>query len=319
MTGRYRDAADLRRALETRLKQEADRSGTDLARRRRLVVFDRMAARLAEDRASGWILKGGAAMEFRLTGRARTTKDLDLALRPEDGSDADGSEVRELLIDALATDLDRDGFRFRVGPPVSLTADTAGRGGWRFSVESHLAGKVFAGVRVDVVDRGEKIARTEFLPLPNTLQFAGTPQRAIETVDRRQHFAEKLHAFTRDYGDRPNTRVKDLVDLVLLAEDGLPGDATLVQVVRHVFAVRATHEVPGELADPPPRWRDSYPELARELATEAPPTLDAALGLVRGLWAAALADRGPAPGVVDRAGGGAGGLGGQNVRPQLLM
>ncbi|AVZ77399.1 hypothetical protein SLUN_12065 [Streptomyces lunaelactis] len=272
------------------MKQDADESGTDLGRRRRLVVFDRMAARLAEDAAGGWVLKGGAVMEFRLTGRARTTKDLDLALRPEDGSEADGSEARELLIDALAVDLDGDGFRFRVGAPVPLGADTAGRGGWRFSVEAHLAGKLFAGVRVDVVDRGEEIARTERLPLPNTLGFAGTPQRAIEAVDRRQHFAEKLHAFTRDYGDRPNTRVKDLVDLVLLAEDGLAGDAALVEVVRHVFAVRATHEIPDELPDPPPRWRESYPELAQELATEIPPTLDAALALVRGLWAAALAD-----------------------------
>ncbi|MDQ0830726.1 hypothetical protein QF032_002570 [Streptomyces achromogenes] len=290
MTGRYRDATDLRRALEARLKHDADESGTDLARRRRLVVFDRMAVRLAEDPAGGWVLKGGAAMEFRLTGRARTTKDLDLALRPEDGSDADGDEVRELLIEALSVDLDRDWFRFRVGAPVSLTADTAGRGGWRFSVEAHLAGKLFAGVRVDVVDRGEEIARTERLPLPNSLAFAGTPQRTMEAVDRRQHFAEKLHAFTRDYGDRPNTRVKDLVDLVLLTEDGLPGDAALASSVRHVFTVRGTHDVPVELPDPPPRWRDSYPELARELTTDIPPTLDAALALVRGLWAAALAD-----------------------------
>ncbi|WSM39818.1 nucleotidyl transferase AbiEii/AbiGii toxin family protein [Streptomyces cellulosae] len=290
MSGRYRDAADLRRALEARLRQDADASGTDLSRRRRLVVFDRMAARLAEDPAGGWVLKGGAAMEFRLTGRARTTKDLDLALRPEDGSDTDGGEVRELLIEALSIDLDGDWFRFRVGVPVSLTADTAGRGGWRFSVEAHLAGKLFAGVRVDVVDRGEEIVRTERLPLPNALAFAGTPQRTMEAVDRRQHFAEKLHAFTRDYGDRPNTRVKDLVDLVLLAEDGLPGDAALVAAVRHVFAVRDTHDVPDELPDPPPRWRESYPELAQELTTGIPPTLDAALALVRGLWAAALVD-----------------------------
>lgn len=111
MTGRYGNATALRRALEARLKQEADRTGTDLARRRRLVVFDRMAARLAEDLAGGWVLEGGAVMEFRLTGRARTTKDLDLALRPADGSEADGSEARELLIDALAVDMDGDGFR----------------------------------------------------------------------------------------------------------------------------------------------------------------------------------------------------------------
>lgn len=290
MSGRYRDAVGLRRALETRLKRDADASGADLSRSRRLVVFDRMAARLAGDPVGGWVLKGGAAMEFRLTGRARTTKDLDLAVRPDDGSSTDGSEVREMLIEALSADPDGDWFRFRVSAPVILTADAAGRGGWRFSVEAHLAGKLFSQVRADVVDRGEEIARTERLPLPNALAFAGTPQRTMEAVDRRQHFAEKLHALTRDYGDRPNTRVKDLADLVLLAEDGLTGDAALAAVVRHVFAVRGTHDVPDELPDPPPRWRDSYPELAQDLVTSVPPTLDAAVALVRGLWAAALAD-----------------------------
>lgn len=83
------------------------------------------------------------------------------------------------------------------------------------------------------------------------------------------------------------------MDLVLLAENGLVGDAALVEVVRHVFAVRATHEVPDELPDPPPRWRESYPELAQELTTDIPPTLEAALALVRGLWVVALADEPP--------------------------
>ncbi|MEU9707218.1 nucleotidyl transferase AbiEii/AbiGii toxin family protein [Streptomyces sp. NPDC047967] len=291
MTGRYRDAADLRRALEARLKQEAAETGADLARRRRLVVFDRLAARLADDRVGGWVLKGGAVMEFRFTGRARTTKDLDLAVRPKPTSgDLDGDAVRELLIEALDRDLDADGFRFRVAAPVALKTDVAGRGGWRFSVEAHLAGKVFAGVRVDVVDRGEEISLTELLPLPNTLEFAGSPARAIEAVDRRQHFAEKLHALTRDYGDRPNTRVKDLVDLVLLIESGLSGNMDLLKAVRHVFAVRATHEIPLVLHDPPPRWRDDYPEIAEELATGIPPTLDAAMALVRELWARTLAE-----------------------------
>lgn len=283
MTGRYRDAAALRRALESRLKQQAEDGGTDLARRRRLVVFDRLATRLAADPVGGWILKGGAAMEFRLEDRARTTKDMDLAARPDDES-ITGPTVRDLLIEALAEDADGDGFRFQVSAPSELKADTAGRGGWRFSVEARLAGKVFAGIRVDVVARVDEISLTERLPLPNTLEFAGTPQRDINAVDRRQHFAEKLHALTRDYGDRPNTRVKDLVDLVLLIESGLGADAALSGAVRHVFAVRATHEVPGPtLPDPPPSWRDTYPELADGL-TETPPRLDAALTLLRGFW-----------------------------------
>ncbi|MFG5722480.1 nucleotidyl transferase AbiEii/AbiGii toxin family protein [Streptomyces murinus] len=134
--------------------------------------------------------------------------------------------LRDLLIEALDRDLDVDGFRFRVAAPVVLKADVAGRGGWRFSVEAHLAGKVSAGVRVDVVDRGEEITLTERMALPDTLEFAGAPTRAIEAVGWRQYFAEKLRALTRDYRDRRNTRVKDLVDLVLLIESGLSGEWT---------------------------------------------------------------------------------------------
>lgn len=283
MTGRYRDATALRRALEVRLKQQAADTGTDLARRRRLVVFDRVAARLSADPAGGWVLKGGAVMEFRLRGRARTTKDMDLAACPDGEPAVDGPAVRDLLIDVLGVDEDKDGFLFQVSPPVELKADTAGRGGWRFSVESRLAGRIFATVRIDVVVRGEEIALTERLALPNTLGFAGTPTRHVEAVDRRQHFAEKLHALTRDYGDRPNTRVKDLVDLVLLIESGLAADTSVIDAVRHVFAARATHDVPAILPEPPPNWAGVYPELATGL-TQAPPRLDAALDLVRGFW-----------------------------------
>jgi hypothetical protein len=257
-----------------------------MARRRRLVVFDRVAARLSADPAAGWVLKGGAVMEFRLRDRARTTKDMDLAARPDSNPGLDGPAARDLLIDALSVDEDRDGFLFQVSAPIELTADTAGRRGWRFSVEARLAGRIFATVRIDVVARGEEIALTERLSLPNTLDFAGTPPRDIEVVDCRQHFAEKLHALTRDYGDRPNTRVKDLVDLVLLVESGLAADAAVTDAVRHVFTVRATHEVPEVLPDPPPGWAGTYPELADGL-TETPPRLEAALDLVRDFWAKA--------------------------------
>jgi hypothetical protein len=60
--------------------------------------------------------------------------------------------------------------------------------------------------------------------MPTLLDFAGLDDLLVEAVDRRQHFAEKLHALTRDYGDRPNTRVKDLPDLLTLIERGLEPD-----------------------------------------------------------------------------------------------
>jgi Nucleotidyl transferase AbiEii toxin, Type IV TA system len=250
VTERYRDATALRRALEVRLQQEATDTGSDLARRRRLAVFDRIATRLSADPAARWILKGGAALEFRLRDKARATKDMDLATCPDKDLVLNGPVVRDMLIEALSVDEDGDGFRFQVARHVDLKADTADRGGWRFSVECRLAGRLFTTVRIDVVARGEEIIRTERLPLPNLLAFAGTSARDIEAVDRRQHFAEKAHALTRDYGARPNTRVKDLVDLVLLIESGLAADADLAGTVRHVFSVRATHPMPDVLSSP---------------------------------------------------------------------
>ncbi|MGH3721538.1 MAG: nucleotidyl transferase AbiEii/AbiGii toxin family protein [Pseudonocardiaceae bacterium] len=104
---RYTDATALRRALETRLKQESDNTGGDLGRLRRRVVFDRLAVRISVDSGTQWILKGGTALEFRLGGRARATKDLDLAVT---SGVADGLAVRELLIDALTEDPDGDWF-----------------------------------------------------------------------------------------------------------------------------------------------------------------------------------------------------------------
>lgn len=281
---RYKDPIAFRRALEARLKTESDETGSDLGRIRRRVVFDRLASRLSADEGTQWILKGGAALEFRLRNRARATKDLDLAVST---GLSDGIAIRELLIDALTEDPDGDWFSFRIKQPVALAVDAGGRGAWRFSVEAWLGGRVFASIRLDVAARGEELAVTEQLKLPGTLLFAEIPARSIEAVERRQHFAEKLHAMTRDYGDRPNTRVKDLVDLVLLIENGLQPDDGLVDVVRHVFTIRDTHKVPVSIPNPPPRWSTEYPELAESL-TETASDLPSALTVIREFWSRAM-------------------------------
>lgn len=276
----YKSAVDLRRALEARLKIEAENTGIDHMRLRRIVVFDRIAARLSAAE-QGWVLKGGAALEFRLGLRARATKDLDLVLRSEP---SDGATIRDVLIETLTSDVDRDRFVFTVGHPTELAADAAGNPGWRFPLDGALAGKTFVAVKMDVVLRPVELAATERISLPGKLGFAGIRPRIIEAADRRQHFAEKLHALTRDYDLRPNTRVKDLVDLLLLIHDGLSPNQDLLAVVRHVFTVRATHRVPTDIPDPPPAWRDDYPALAGNAALDER-DLPAALDTLRAFWA----------------------------------
>lgn len=281
----YETPQALRAALEDRLKNQARETAVDLQRLRRRVVVERLLVRLDDAAPGRWILKGGMAVEFRLHDRARATRDLDLAVRGDIEAD---TELRDLLIESLAVDSDYDGFEFAVGRATPLQVDEAGRPGSRFTVEAGLAGRVFATLRLDVVARRDEIAGTERLVLPGTMAFAGIPTRAVEVVDRRQHFAEKLHALTRVYRDRPSSRVRDLPDLMLLIEDGLDADGLLVARVQHVFGIRGTHPAPDRIPDPPADWERPYAALASELDITAA-SLDRALHVLREFWERALA------------------------------
>ena len=276
----YATDGAFRAALEARLAARSRDAGVDLNRLRRRVVFERMLARLEAAEPGCWILKGGMALEVRWHDRARSTRDMDLAARYPLTT---GAEARSALGRPLAADVDHDRFRFTVGDARDLQADEAGRPGWRFPVDATLAGRQFAAVRVDLVVREMEISGTERLRLPGALAFAGIGPCEIEVVDRSQHFAEKLHALTRTYTSRPSTRVRDLADVVLLIDDGLEPDARLYDTVVHVFEVRTSHPVPGELPDPPPDWSVRYRELADELDVSAA-TLDDAMHLLRSFW-----------------------------------
>lgn len=276
----YDTPAALRTALEARLANEAREHGLPLDRLRRRAVFERLLVRLDAHRPGLWVLKGGVALEVRWRGRARTTKDLDLAMRVHA---VEGGALHDLVLDALDGDPDGDGFRFAVPPPRALAADQLGRAGWRFSVRALLAGRELATVRVDVVCREDELVATERLTLPGALAFAGAPRRTVEAVAREQHVAEKLHALTRDYGDRENSRVRDLVDLVLLLDDGPPDPSVVARVVRDVFAARATHPPPTMIDEPPAAWDAGYRALADELTISAA-TLPDALTRLRAYW-----------------------------------
>ncbi len=276
----YGSAAALRAALEHRLQAESQESGVALSRLRRRVVFERIVSRIESAEPGRWVVKGGMALEVRLAGRARTTKDLDLGLR-EDKVDA--AELRDRLIDALATDLDSDGFVFTVGPPGELGADEAGRCSWRFSVRASLAGRPFDGLKLDVAPRAEELDPIERVVLHSSLSFAGIEGRSVDLIDVNRHAAEKIHAYTRVYGERPSTRVRDLVDLVLLIENGLLDGARVAAAINAAFSQRMTHPVPAVLPDPPAFWAEQYANLVAELDVEAR-TITEALDLLRRWW-----------------------------------
>ncbi|MBU2560631.1 nucleotidyl transferase AbiEii/AbiGii toxin family protein [archaeon] len=76
------------------------------------------------------------------------------------------------------------------------------------------------------------------------------------------HIAEKLHAYTMPRG-RPNTRVKDLPDLALIATARALDAHRLRAAIEQTFSFRGTHDVPDHLPEPPDTWEAPYASLAR--------------------------------------------------------
>jgi predicted nucleotidyltransferase component of viral defense system len=215
----YASATAFRVALEDRLKKMAQEEGLDLQRLRRQAAFDRLLCRLFAEPNAPWLLKGGYAMELRLK-TARTTRDIDLAMRrlptASAGWDANASEVLESLREAGNLDL-HDFFTF-VFSDATQDLDAAPYGGARFPVDARLAGRTFAKFHLDVSTGDVLREPYETLSGRDWLRFAGIPSTCFPAVSPEEQFAEKLHAYTLPRVGRENTRVKDLVDLILLIE-----------------------------------------------------------------------------------------------------
>lgn len=94
--------------------------------------------------------------------------------------------------------------------------------------------------------------------------FCGIPVPDFTIISIEQQFAEKLHAYTLPRPDRLNTRVKDLIDMVLLTRIRPLDLPAFKSALDQVFRVRKTHNLPQKLEPPPNQWHSPYDELAKE-------------------------------------------------------
>lgn len=130
--------------------------------------------------------------------------------------------------------------------------------------------------------RTHELRATDRLAVPNSLAFAGIPTVEVEAVDIHRHAAEKFHGMLRDYGERENSRVRDLVDLtILLGHDLLVPELTAA-AVRSVWLERNNTEPPDRLRLPE-SWPDRYQRLAANHGMGMPP-YDTAVAMVSQLW-----------------------------------
>lgn len=255
MIGPYDSPHAFRVALERRLLERARRTGRPLDRLRKEVAHQRLLARLERAASPGtWALKGGLALLARLGDRARATSDADANWR------ATRDELEATLDRAVLLDLG-DGFSFQIGRARTLQGETAA-GALRFPVLAMLAGREFERISLDVnLMPADRRPVTE-VPLRDVLGFADVPAPTVPAIPVAQQLAEKLHAFTRSYGNG-SSRPRDLYDMLIIAEYlPIPASPIIVAACEATFMTRDT-PWPPQIPDPPNPWADRWAQFVR--------------------------------------------------------
>ena len=129
-------------ALEQRMKTEAERTGSNLARLRKRVAFELFLRRLAQVAPTRWVLKGALALDFRLGGASRSTKDIDL--------DRDDDEEAAIEDIAAAQRLRLDDFFTFAATRTDAFDEVDEFQAIRFHVRAELAERVFEQFILDI-------------------------------------------------------------------------------------------------------------------------------------------------------------------------
>jgi len=280
----YESPGAFRQALESRINARV-KSNAELQRLRRLVAIDRLLARLFMEQSAPWIVKGGYSFEVRYGMSARTTKDIDLSL-PELSLDTEApkgaiQKLWEDLQDAAARDLS-DHFVIHIGAPQQ-EFDAPPGGGARFPVEVLLDRRIFAKVHLDVGIGDITLGSPEWANGEEFFAFAGISPARFKILPIAQQFAEKVHSYTLPRKSGINSRVKDLVDLVLILDKDAPARELVKPAIEATFIHRGTHEIPLTIPAAPPTWTSSFTAMAMQVNISET-TVEGAIARLNHYW-----------------------------------
>lgn len=273
----YATARAFRTALRDRFAAAATYSGAHgIDELQRQFAYDRLLARVftGVDRER-WILKGAGALLARLPD-ARHSRDIDMAYVAESGQteEAELEDAERSLRVAADSDL-ADHFRFEITRVTPLQEAAKGR---RLHLSAYLGSK-YATFHTDVVVGSIMTAKPDQFPPLTPVQVPGLTRPGYRLFPLADHVADKLCAtievHQRDGHVQPSTRVKDLVDLVLIASTQRPSAAQL----RHALEVGTRLRglvLPDRFVVPELQsWRAGYPRKANDAAAELPSFDDA--------------------------------------------
>jgi Nucleotidyl transferase AbiEii toxin, Type IV TA system len=250
---KYKTAKAFRVAIAGRLKKLSRETGEPYIDLYRRVAIDRFLARLDW---SKWTAKGGYILQRRLP-KARPTKDIDLSTADPSFILSDSEAQQTALAEAFQemTNVDvGDYFEFQVAIEKPLLG--FGKGGIRCIVRSLIDGQTWSAFQLDAIIQEKTVFPSEALTGDTFFSFAGIEPLTLRVPIKEEVFAEKIHAYTLPR-ENENSRVKDMLDLALLIEDGLDTEKTKTAVAG-VFAIRKTHSAPPALPPPPASWQDTF-------------------------------------------------------------
>ncbi len=292
----YGDWRSLELAIKDAAKKAARQAGPGISAASvdaqiRQARFDRFLSRVfAQGEQSEWLLKGGMSMLARVP-RSRTTKDVDLAaLRASDLAEA------ERALAALAEVELGDHLTFRLirSTPTGLGENQPGVATRRYffaCIDVDHDTQVDMVV-VDVVVGPPPVGRPEVVEPANRLHLHRPlitfPYRLYPVADQ---VADKVCATmdTHYPGGKRSSRVKDLVDLVLIAH------TQTVDLDELRVAIAAKREFsrigPFEHFDVPSEWTHTYPATAKGVPVAESFSAQTAAGLVASFVNPALGKR----------------------------
>ncbi|RKT83457.1 Predicted nucleotidyltransferase component of viral defense system [Saccharopolyspora antimicrobica] len=240
-----------------RLAREHGVTSTELVNR---FFLQRLLARVFRDDTEGWLLKGGQALLVRYQG-ARHSRDIDLLFRDDDRG---LSQALEALRRAAASDLgDHVSFEF-----VDSTDQIQGRPSRKVRFAAMVGLKEMTTVSVDLVvglaPLGEPVAQR----LRPVLGIEFDEHVQVRLYPLTDHIADKICAMYERHRGRPSSRVKDLVDLVVIAlreeVDGLSAQLAIRREVARRQHSGTDIELPEAFTVPDPAsWAKGYRSEAR--------------------------------------------------------
>lgn len=261
----YQTAGALLAALSERLKKRSQKEGLDIQRLRRQVAFDRLLLRLFSKTPSPWVLKGGYAMELRIS-NPRATKDIDLTVKDKTLFSDNLATQNSMILRALrlfaSVDL-KDFFVFQIEDSI-MELEGPVYGGARFPVIVQMDGRLFIRFHLDVGVDNILIEPLEVIKGEDWLGFAGLHTKGIPALSVEQHFAEKIHAYTLPRAGQFNSRVKDLVDMILLIRTKKIKTEKLKEAIEQIFDQRRSHKMTDKLQAPPIEWEVPFSVLAKD-------------------------------------------------------